>query len=329
MVEPDFAELERETTTRLNYERGLDIIREIAQYYVFENTESFVNRFALLICNAKSKALNKQPKWPVMFSLVGENGKGKGWFVNKLIETHDKKFHTQSRSSSFKRLLNSNFNSVMMTRGFIHFDEKNGMDSSQAEQLKTLITEPTVEVERKHLDIKTLPNQTTFFSTTNESIRDVMGLQEDRRLVEFILKSKNGEIPDEKMTQLLDELWEVMPCEHPDPDSIIRELLDESKTTLDAKMDEIVDELFSHYSQDFVDCCGCGRLVNRVRLKQVVKTHFTSVRYNSIFDWCVKHDILNDHPNGHVYLMKRNLSALHNKMEDIRKMDSENEEVHQ
>lgn len=327
VVEPDFAELERDTTSNLNYERGLDIIREIAKYYVFENTESFVNRFALLICNAKSKALNKQPKWPVMFSLVGENGKGKGWLVNKLIETHDRKFHTQSRSSSFKRLLNSNFNSVMMTRGFIHFDEKNGMDSSQAEQLKTLITEPTVEVERKHLDIKTLPNQTTFFSTTNESIRDVMGLQQDRRLIEFVLKSKNGEIPDGKMTKLLDELWDVMPYEHPDPDAIIRELLEESKQVLDAKMDEIVDELFNNYSGDFVDNYGHGRLVSRPRLKQIVKTHFSSVRFNAVFDWCVKNKILDDNKNGHVYIMKKNVSALHVRMESIRKIDSDNAEV--
>lgn len=177
VVEPDFTELEKLTTQHIDYERGLDIIREITKYYQFEHPETFVNRFALLVCNAKSKALNKQPKWPVMFSLVGENGKGKGWFVTKLVGAYDKKFRTQSRQSSFKRLLSSNFNSVMMTRGFIHFDEKNGMDSSQAEQLKTLITEPTVEVERKHLDTKTLPNQTTFFSTTNESIKDIMGLQ--------------------------------------------------------------------------------------------------------------------------------------------------------
>jgi len=301
VVEPDFTELEKLTTQHINYERGLDIIREITKYYQFEHPETFVNRFALLVCNAKSKALNKQPKWPVMFSLVGENGKGKGWFVKKLVAAYDKKFRTHSEKSSFKRLLTSNFNSVMMTRGFIHFDEKNGMDSSQAEQLKTLITEPTVEVERKHLDTKTLPNQTTFFSTTNESIKDVMGLQQDRRLVEFVLQSKNGEIPEAKMDALLDELWEVMPCEHPDPDQIIHELLDESKHVLDAKMDEIVDELFTSYSQDFIDPNGSGRLVNRSKLKQVVKTHFSSVRFNSLYDWCLKNDILDENRNGHVY----------------------------
>lgn len=323
VVEPDFTEMERKTTSNLNYERGLDIIREITKYYQFEHPETFVNRFALLVCNAKAKALNKQPKWPVMFSLVGENGKGKGWFAQKLMDAYDKKFRTQSRQSSFKRLLNSNFNSVMMTRGFIHFDEKNGMDSSQAEQLKTLITEPFVEVERKHLDTKTLPNQTTFFSTTNESIRDVMGLQQDRRLVEFILQSKNGEIPSDEMDALLDELWEVMPCEHPDPDSIIRELLEESKHVLDAKMDEIVDELFTNHSQEFLDNFGHGRLVNRAKLKQLVKAHFSSVRFNSLYDWCLKNDILDENRNGHIYLMKRNLNALHARMEKMRDEESD------
>lgn len=315
VVEPDFKELERQTTSNINYNRGLDIIREITKYYQFENQESFVNRFALLVCNAKSKALNKQPKWPVMFSLVGENGKGKGWFVSKLVGAYDKKFRTQSQKSSFKRLLNSNFNSVMMTRGFIHFDEKNGMDSSQAEQLKTLITEPTVEVERKHLDTKTLPNQTTFFSTTNESIKDIMGLQQDRRLVEFVLQQKNGEIPEDKMDSLLDELWDVMPCEHPDSDGIIHELLDESKHVLDAKMDEIADELFTSYSQDFLES---ERLVNRSKLKQVVKSHFSSVRFNSLYDWCLKNELLDENKNGHVYRMKKNIAALHSRMEQMR-----------
>ena len=318
VVEPDFAQLERETTSHLDYNRGLDIIRELTHYYKFEHPETFVNRFALLVCNAKAKALNKQPKWPVMFSLVGEMGKGKGWFVNKLLGAYDRKFHTQSRQSSFNRLLSSNFNAIMMTRGFIHFDEKNGMDTSQAETLKTLITEPFVEVERKHLDTRTLPNQTTFFSTTNESIRDVMGLQQDRRLVEFTLVSREGEIPEDRMDALLDELWEVMPCEHPDPDSIIHELLDESKHVLDAKMDEIVDELFNNYSGDFVDNFGQGRLVNRSRLKQMVKSHFSSVRFNSLFDWCVKNEILDANRNGHVYLKKKNLAALHKRMEEAR-----------
>ena len=318
VVEPDFKELEKRTTSNINYNRGLDIIREITKYYQFEEPEKFANRFALLVCNAKSKALNKHPKWPVMFSLVGGNGMGKGWFAQKLMDSYDRTFRTQSQKSSFARLLGSNFNAVLMTRGFIHFDEKNGMDSSQAEKLKTLITEPTADIERKHLDTKTLPNHTTFFSTTNESIKDVMGLQEDRRLVEFVLKSRNGEISDKKMDELLDELWNVMPCEHPDPDAIINELKNESKHVLDAKMDEIVDELFDIHAQDFIDNSGRGRLVNRAKLKQTVKEHFSSVRFNSLYDWCLKNEILDENRNGHIYLMKRNLTALHTRMEEMR-----------
>lgn len=129
------------------------------------------------------------------------------------------------------------------------------------------------------------------------------------------------------MDALLDELWDVMPCEHPDPDQIIRELLDESKHVLDAKMDEIVDELFASYSQEFIDNCGNGRLVNRTKLKQVVKTHFSSVRYNSLYDWCLKHDILDENRNGHVYQMKKNITALHKRMENMRGVETDERET--
>jgi hypothetical protein len=40
----------------------------------------------------------------------------------------------------------------------------------------------------------------------------------------------------------------------------------------------------------------------------------------------VKNEILKDHPNGHIYVMKRKMTALHNKMDEIRKAD-ESEEV--
>lgn len=107
MVEPDFDKLEKEVCAKTDWNRGLEIIRELTKYYVFEEPEKFVDRFALLICNAKAKGLNKQPKWPVMFSLVGRMGTGKSWLATMLKKTYDATFYAASRKSSFRRLLSS------------------------------------------------------------------------------------------------------------------------------------------------------------------------------------------------------------------------------
>ena len=302
-VNPDFSEMAKKLTSNTDFERGIELIREIAKYYKFEDEDKFANRFALLICNAKSKALNRHPKWPVLFSIVGRYGQGKSWFATKIQESYDRKFQTESQKTSFKRLLDSNFNSVMLTRGFVHFDEKNGIDSTQFEKLKTLITEPDVEVERKHRDPQKFRNFVTFISTTNESILDVVGLQEDRRILEFKLEGREGEIPEERMDAILDELWEVMPCEHPDPDAIIHERLVESKECLDSRVDEVVFELFDKYEQEFIP--ANRRYIQRERFKQVVKNHFPSMRFNSVLNWCMANDIICEEKKGRHLVVNR------------------------
>lgn len=116
-----------------DFNRGLELIREITKYYVFDDPDKFVERFALLICNAKSKGLNKHPKWPVLFSLVGGYGLGKGWFRDMIKSTYDEVFEAHSQPCSYSALLDTQFNALMMTRGFLCLDEKNGIDSKKCE----------------------------------------------------------------------------------------------------------------------------------------------------------------------------------------------------
>lgn len=159
----------------------------------------------------------------------------------------------------------------------------------------------------------------TFISTTNESIKDVMGAQQDRRLVEFVLKDKHGEIPEEYMEELLNELWRVMPIEHRNPDAIVGELLESSKQVLDARMDEVVATLFAEHQSSFVE----GYTINRTKLKEVMKSCFRSVRFQSVFDWCVNEGLFDANKNGHVYLRKKVLSRLVSRMEEVKKIDAE------
>ena len=137
--------------------------------------------------------------------------------------------------------------------------------------------------------------------------------------MEFVLKDKVGEIPEEYMEELLNELWRVMPIEHRNPDAIVGELLESSKHVLDARMDEIVATLFAEHQSSFVE----GYTINRTKLKEVMKSCFRSVRFQSVFDWCVNEGLFDANKNGHVYLRKKVLNRLVSRMEEVKKIDAE------
>lgn len=305
-VLPDFGLLTAKTCTAINYERGCEIIRELTNSYQFEDAEKFVERFALLVCNAKAKALNHQPTNPVLFSLVGGMHMGKSWLATMIKRTYDEVFESKSGKTSFRRLLGGSFNGAMLTRGFLTFDEKNGVDSKQCEELKTLITEPEVEVNAKYRDPITVNNLVTFLSTTNESIKDVMGLQQDRRLVEFVLSGRPTQIAESKLHDMLVELWMVMPIDHPNSDKVIDELLGESKVVLDSRMDEIVCDLFAQYKEQIVR----GRYVNRHGLREAIK-EYGGTRADAVINWCIGEGIMTQNTsNGQLTLKQKKLDEL-------------------
>lgn len=305
--------------SKLSYERGCEIIRELTNYYAFEDTDKFVDRFALLICNAKAKGLGIHPKFPVLFSLVGEQNKGKGWFSKMIRDTYDKLFLTRSQKTSIGNILSDNrFNGVMMTRGFIAFDEKEGADSAKCEKLKTLITEPEVSIELKHKEARTVRNLVTFFSTTNEKIKGIMGLQKDRRIVEFVLKEKVKEMPEELMTKLLTELWEVMPAYHPHPDKIISELLYESEQVLDTTMEQIVAELFKNHKIGMLsslqfEFCRNNNFIKTPYFKNCIKD-LKYGRHEAIWDWMENKHLFKVYANGTVRINQYEVEQLLTKM---------------
>lgn len=302
---PDYDTLRQEFLANVDFQKGCDIIRNLTDFYIFEEPEKFVERFALLVCNAKAKALGFQPKWPVMFSLVGKMGVGKSWFADKLKETYDKTFGCRSGVTSYSRLLDSTFNAMMGTRGFLSLDEAQGLDKTQCEKLKTFITSTKVEIERKGIDSRTCDNLVTFFSATNESVKDVMGYQPDRRIVEFIISEKKGEIPEEDIVRWFEEIWRVMPVEHPNQDKIKEELLETSVAVLDENMSDVVFEIFRDSSYDTY-ANKRGRL-NIFKFKRAVK-EIGSVPYVRVRDWCVEQGIINRTADGRMNLSKKRLN---------------------
>lgn len=323
-IPPNFNELRRQYNApeKVSYERGCNIIRELTKYYIFEEPEKFVDRFSLLICNAKSKALGIHPKYPVVFSLVGDYNTGKSWLSTMLRKTYDEIFNTRSQKSNLKHLLESSFNGIMMTRGFIALDEKHGGDASHCEKMKSWTTDEFVEISMKYKEDRTVRNLVTFLSTTNESIKTLMGLQKDRRIVEFVLKDKTMNIPEELMYSLLHELWQVMPCEHPDPDRVVKELLGESEIVLDATMEQIVGDLFHKHrlcdpttSLNF-DFLRSGKRLNTPAFKNAIKD-LKYGRHEAIWNWVLSKKLIKAWSNGTYHLDEDKLRTfLHEQFPD-------------
>lgn len=320
-VSPDFNYLRQKTCSNVDFNRGIEIIRWLTNYYEFEELDKFVDRFSLFICNAKSRVLNQNPEWGVMFSLVGKLGSGKSWFADMLIKTHDELFETQSTTTRYDSIL-GRFNGPMLTRGFVHLEEKNGADSKQRETLKTYITDATIQIERKGLDPITARNMTTLLSTTNESILNLVGLQQDRRIIEFNLVSRktdgNGErvlIPENEMEEKLRELWLTMPCEHPYPTKIVNELLDESTHRLECSMTEIVYTLFQNYETMFLNDGGWVKLS---RMREAIKD-MGGVRVEDVINWCKSEGILTQQTNGNWYRSKNGLDNIRARAEQYMK----------
>lgn len=303
-VLPDYDELRKTYLKDVDFERGCELIRNLTNYYIFEDPDTFVDRFALLICNAKSKALGYHPKWPVLFSLVGKMGVGKSWLADMVKTTHDKTFSCRSGVTSYNRLLDGQFNAMMMTRGFLTLDEAQGLDKTQCEKLKTYITSKTVDIERKGMDVKTCDNLVTFFSSTNESVKDVMGYQPDRRIVEFTIKEKKGEIPESDIVAWLNEIWRVMPIEHPRQQEIKDDLLKASSDLNDENMGDVVFEIVKNGSDSFTNSNG---KVNLYKLKTRVK-ELGGVPFVRVRDWCLDQSIFTKDKRGQIYLSKRGLN---------------------
>ena len=304
VVPPDFDAIKKSMLPE-DWNKAKDLIRKITKYYIFKNPEQFVERFALLICNAKSKALGLHPKWGVMFSIFSiAHGMGKGWFRDMVAKTHDEVFQTQSTPCSYSLLL-GDFNSVLRTMGFLCIDEKYGINQGERDRLKNIITEKEVMINPKGKDAVAMNNLTTIFSCTNSSIIGVMSLQQNRRIVEFELIGKNGEMPEEELHDLLVELWKVAPCVCPVQNKVIDELVDESTTIQNANIRQIVVDLFTEYGGDILN----GVFVKLNALKKYI-SQLGKIPHDDIIQWCYANDILKQQKNGCVSLSKKALSKL-------------------
>ena len=311
IVTPDYAALKAKTCSNCDFEKGIEIIRRLGDYFEIDDMDKFCDRFSLFLCNAKSRVLNIQPKWPVMFSLCGGLGVGKSWFAKLLMKAHDDVFEAQSCESKYDVILNR-FNAPMLTRGIVHLDEKNGIDQHQRETLKNYITGENIAIELKNQQPKTVPNLTTLLGTSNESIKDTMGYQKDRRIVEFELKGRKLdekgnrlELDEQELYDWFHELWMTMPLEHPYADKIKSQLLDESSEVLDTNVYQIIKSLWTIHRHEWLE----NNFVKIRNMKETLK-EMGGVRANDIINWCEEHDLWMKYSNGARYVRDSKWDAI-------------------
>lgn len=309
-VNPDYDSLRAKYEKDTSYEDACEIIRRLTKYYIFDDPEKFVERFALLVANAKSKALGYQPKWGVLFSLVGDMGVGKSWLSQIISETYDETFGCHSDTTTYDKLF-SRFNSQMATRGFLRIEEAAGLNKDEVEKIKDYITSPVAQVERKGMDIQTLPNLVTFFSTTNESVvANLVGTDKNRRVVEFTVKDKISEIPEGDLRDWLKEIWRVMPVRVPNENDIKQDLMDESSTLLDAVIPDVVYDIFKNHEFEVI---RGQRLVKHQFKTMCVANKIQSAK---VLKWCEAHGILRTDPQGNTLVLRRALRDLYQQVEE-------------
>lgn len=309
MVLPDFEKLRKVYESNTDLKRALDLITELTRYWKFDDPAKFVARFALFASNVKAKALGYHPKWPVLFSMVGGMGIGKSWLAEKIALAADQLFGTKSASTTYESLT-CKFNSQMMTRGILRLDEAVGLDKSMVEMMKIYITEPTVVIEPKGLDRRTVPNEVSFLSTTNESVlASLCGNDKSRRVVEFQV-SKIDDIDEKHLMEILTEMWKAIPVKLPNEDAFKNELLIETSTLLDSTMEDVVYDIFKNHKDEVVR----GQRL----MKHEFKTFCTQkkIQVAKVTAWCQSKGILDIKPDGHVNVLKKGLDTFLDQMDN-------------
>ena len=265
-VLPDFNLIKQKLLPE-DWNKAKSLLRKITEYYKFDDEKMFLEGLALTMSNAKSKAFNRHPELGVAFSICSsQNRLGKGFLRDMIVSTYDEVFETQSVLGKYEKLT-GHFNAIMLTRGFIKIDEKSGFDSQKCEDLKSIITEPEVSIEKKGKDAFTAQNLATLICCSNTPIKPVMGLQEDRRLIEVQVVKKLKKMPEKLLHDLLIEVWKIIPFHAPNGEEVTDTLLSTSREDLDKQMAHIIIELYDTYSETFIK----NQTVNQHALKESIK----------------------------------------------------------
>ena len=124
--------------------------------------------------------------------LVGKPGAGKSFLGEQILRRIVGKSH--STVTSKVDSITKNFNSIFDNRVLVQCDEAtNNRQKQVAAQLKSLITDDTIQIEQKNVDAYQKPNLIRFIFTSND-VNDAIAITdgiEDRRYTVFSVSSRH------------------------------------------------------------------------------------------------------------------------------------------
>jgi phage/plasmid-associated DNA primase len=156
-----------------------------------------------ILCNSDAEAFEwvlnwlaravQQPDCPgeVALVLCGGRGAGKGMFARAVASL----FGQHARQISQARHLTGNFNAHLADCVLLFVDEAFWAGDKQGESvLKSIITEPTLAIEKKGLDVVMVPNMLDVIMASNNTWVVPAGLDERRFLVLAVNSSTRKQV---------------------------------------------------------------------------------------------------------------------------------------
>lgn len=169
----------------LNFFRGLRV-RPMAG-----DVKPYLDHLRYVICSGHELSFRYLVGWmahliqkpdikpSVAIVLKSVEGTGKGTMAEPLLRM----FGPHGNKTNGSGLFTGRFNGVMASRLFIFGDEVNLTGEHAADRLKSIISEDTVNLERKGLEIEPLPNYCRFLFASNHTKVLSAGIRERRYLV--------------------------------------------------------------------------------------------------------------------------------------------------
>lgn len=299
----DFESLREQYANTTNPERAKEIVKELfTKYYDIGLTDKVFERIMVWFCNAKSKALGYHPLYPCVFAIVGTQGTGKSWLAEHLQSSFAHCFKTRVYDSIEWEQLFDKFNTVWEFRGIIPLNEVCAASKADRNTFKNRVTSKTVVINPKFTKPYTVQNWTTLFSATNDRVIPLFSNDENRRIIEVIMKGRRDKdcfISNEEADPYFEELWRVLPTSYDehygDSRSVFNQMLDDSNVTISEEFIDVAVEVFEDTTSFIRDNSD---VVKMVFFKKRLRDVSPNTNWNSFYNWLKKNNIISIEENS-------------------------------
>lgn len=232
-----FEELRKKYSGKQDAKRARELVKVLfSKYWPIGLDDAMLDRIMVWFCNAKGKGVGMHPAYGCILAMVGSMAAGKSYLADMLAETYASCFDTQVRGSVEWGALFDQFNAVWETRGLLCLNEVCAASKADREVFKNRITARKITINQKHIKQYEVENWTTIFSATNDEVLPMLGLQENRRIIQVRLRdrTKANWLGDDELRLMLTEIWEVMPFSYDEA------YAKKEKVEIDGKVVEVV-----------------------------------------------------------------------------------------